>query len=535
MSLHRWSLPNRAFNREKSKESDPSQRGRFPTIHIGNPGTRRRANISSAFASLFEKDENRLNAKISDDVHLSPRELQPLSPRITNIPSPSRLKDVEYDTAVHRPDTPIYLTPKRKVGGQLSPNEHGVLKESHLNIPLNEGGLYVKSHDADTTGIPQSPISATRVRSTSSSYPSEGIRSPPEHCISPQLNTWSESFMSELSLHGPYSSKQTSNESTISTNHMSNLSDRVGQCLMEELAAAGGISDTDTRATSRNYNPKPPLSDIISTSTPQEKRYDLSQLSHDSGLSVETTQTASVLPPRDVMHMLCGQGSSTSAVNGSYPEFLPSLQMSSSDDDIPFQQSKAGSTERLRLSTETGAMSSHNMRGKSQDNTYNTMPASMSRKHSQRGIITIPASQSGHQPLAGLRFRNSNGSSTTLVQRIQKFKFRKWFKKVCLRTKVRFDNATKTESSSPKAIGRKKSKSHKSRRPKKLGGVSKAKVKSAKFSTKPPKATKTRKSAKKQEGKAHRLIRSLKKKNSIQLPLQNKPDASHRRVQSCPA
>ncbi|OTA96132.1 hypothetical protein M434DRAFT_9213 [Hypoxylon sp. CO27-5] len=535
MSLHRWSLPNRAFNREKSKESDPSQRGRFPTIHIGNPGTRRRANISSAFASLFEKDENRLNAGTPDDVHLSPQGLQPLSPRITNIPSPSRLKDVKYDPAVHRPDTPIYLTPKRKVGGQLSPKEQEVLKESHLTVPPNEDSPYAKSHGVDATRTIQSPISAIRVRSTSSSYPSEGIRSPPEHCISPQLNTWSDSFMSELSLHGPYSSKPTSNESTISTNDFSNLSDRVGQCLMEELAAAGGISDMDTRTISRDYNPKPPLSDIISTKSPREKRNNLSQLGPDSGLVVETAQTASVLPPRGVMHMLCSQDSSTSAVNGSYPEFQASLRMSSSDDDIPFQQSKAGSTERLRLSTETGTMSSHQVQGKNQGNTYNTMPASMSQKHSQRGIVAVPTSQSGHQSLAGLRFRNPNGSSTTLVQRIQKFKFRKWFKKVCLRTKVRFDNVTKQEVSSPKVVGRKKSKSHKSRRPKKLGGVSKAKVKSAKFSRKPPKATKAGKSARKQEGKAHRLIRSLKKKNSIQLPLQDKSDAGHRRVQSCPA
>ncbi|KAI1409639.1 hypothetical protein F5Y13DRAFT_203300 [Hypoxylon sp. FL1857] len=543
MSLHRWSLPNRAFNREKSKDSDSSLRGRFPTIHIGNPGTRRRANLSSAFASLFEKDENRLNARMPDDARLPMKEIQPLSARMTNIPSPSRLKDAKYDTGIHRPDTPIYLIPKHKVVEKLSPKEGEVPKECNLTIPLHEGDQYAKSLGVNTPEFPKSPTSASRIRSASSSYPSEGIRSPPENCLSPQLNTWSESFMSELSLHGPYPSKQTSNESTIETKDISNLSDRVGQCLMEELAAAGGISDTDTRTTSRDYTFKPPLSDIISVGSPQEQRYKQPGQSGDP--VVETTRKASDSAPcRDVMHgMLCGQGSSTSAVHGSYPELLSSIEMSSSDDDVPFRPSKTGSTDRLRLSTETGITPFSNIEGKNQGSLCNNMPASMSRKRPPRDIITLPISRSDNQPLSGLRFRDSNGSSTTLVQRIQKFKFRKWFKKVCLRTKVRFDNVVKQEMlspSSPKALGRKKSKSQKPRRPKKLGGSSKvkakAKSKSAKFHTKPPKvAKKTGKISKKREGKTHRFIRSLKKKNSVQLPSRNKSDASHRRVQSCPA
>ncbi|KAI0840955.1 hypothetical protein F5Y06DRAFT_262170 [Hypoxylon sp. FL0890] len=536
MSLHRWSLPNRAFNREKSKDSDSSQRGRFPTIHLSNPGTRRRGNLSSAFASFFEKDENRLDARTSDDTQFLTKDIQPLSARMTNVPSPSRFKDSRYDAGFHCPDTPIDLTPKRNVVDQLSLKGDKALKEHSLRIMLDETDAYAKSSGANLPATLKSPTSVARVRSTSSSYPSEGIRSPPEHCVSPPLNTWSESFISELSLHGPYQLKQTSNESTTSTNDTSNLSVRVGQCLMEELAAAGGISDTDTRTISRDYTPKSPPSDILPTMSSQEQRYKSFQVGHTGGLVVEATQEApDSCPSRGVMQTICCPGSSTSAVQGDYPELQLSIRMSSSDDEIPFRPSKTGSMDRLRPSTEIGGTPFTNIQEKSEGDAYNTIPASMSRKNSHRGIATVPISQSDHQPLAGWRFRNSNGSTTTLVQRIQKFKLRKWFKKVCLRTKVRFDNVISQEALSPKPLGRKKPKSQNSRRPKKLGGASKAKMKSAKFSMKPPKVVKTGKSSKKQEGKAFRFIRSLKKKNSIQLPLQNKSDASHRRVQSCPA
>ncbi|KAI1142340.1 hypothetical protein F5Y05DRAFT_222894 [Hypoxylon sp. FL0543] len=533
MSLHRWSLPSRAFNREKSKDGDSDQRGRFSTIHIGNPGARRRANLSSVFASLFEKDENRLQVRIPDDSQFSTTEIKPLSPRTTNIQSPPKPKDVKYDAVVHPSSTPIHCTLKRNVVDQLCPKEDEASKEHSLPTLPGEYDLGVKLSAANLPAILKSPTSVTRVRSTSSSYPSEGIRSPPEHCVSPPLDTWSESFMSELSLYGPYTPKQTSNESTVSTYDTSNLSGRAGHCLAEELAVAGGFSDTDTRTTSRDYTSKSPLSDIPTLSS-QEQHYELFRIDHGGGLVVESTQKASDSRScREAMQAYCCQSSSRSAVRGSYPDLQLSTRMSSSDDDTPFRPSKTDSMDRLHPSTETGRTHSTNIEEKSEDS---TVPTSVSQTHPDRGIVTIPLSQSDYQPLAGLRFRNSNGSATTLVQRIQKFKLRRWFKKVCLRTKVRFDSAINQEVSSPKALGRKKQKSQKSRRPKKLGRAPRAKVKPGRSFVKPPKATKkTRMNLKEQGGKAYRFIRSLKKKNSIQFPLQNKSDASHRRVQSCPA
>ncbi|KAI2464518.1 hypothetical protein F4781DRAFT_412628 [Annulohypoxylon bovei var. microspora] len=536
MSLHRWSLPSRAFNREKSNHSDSSQRGKFPTIHIGDPGARRRANLSIAFASLFDKDENRLNSILPSDGN-NIRELLPLSDRIENIPSPSKLKEEKHDSGVHHSDTPIYPAYRGRLAGLFSKQDKE-LKESHSAILLNECSPKIRSSRTYTLGTIKSPTPITSVRSASSSYPSEGIRSPPEHCVSPQLNIWSESFMSEISHYGTYPSLESSRRSTVSTNGISAPIDRGGQCLMEELAAVGGISDTETRTTSRDYTTKPPLSDTMTVGSPKEQQDNSSDTCHDSDSTIMRMQEVQGLPfsRGDGIHLLDGQVSSTSAVYGSFLELESSTHTGSSEEEFPFRPSNTGSADRLRQSTETHGTRPTKVHWKTHYNRSNTMPASISQKNPLRDHLAIATTHFESQQLPGIHFKGSNESSTNPVQQIHKFKFRKWIKRVCLRTKVRFDSAIRIEASSPKALSKKKSQSQKIQRAKRGNGAYKVKSKSKKLYWKHLKAMKRfAKKVREQEGRRHRFIRTLHKKHSIQLPIREKPNPGHRRVQSCPA
>ncbi|KAI1461346.1 hypothetical protein F4805DRAFT_413761 [Annulohypoxylon moriforme] len=536
MSLHRWSLPSRAFNREKSQDSNSSQRRKFPTIHIGNPGARRRANLSSAFASLFDKDENRQNPVFPDDGY-NTKELLPLSTRIENIPSPSKVKDGKNNLETHQPDIPNYPVPNDRVAG-LFAKQDGVFKQYQPIVQLNEPGLHVRSSGVNTLGAIKSPVTFTSVRSASSSYPSEGLRSPPEHSVSPPLNTWSESFMSEMTRYGTYPSQKSSSESTISTNDISIPSDRVGQSLMEELAAAGGISDLETRTTSRDYTNKPPLSDITTIGSLKEQCDNSSETCHDSESTTIPAQKAQDLPLTrgSGIHLLDGQFSSTSAVCGSFLELESSFRLSSSEEELPFRPSNTGSLDPLRQSTEICETRPTRIQwGK-----CNTMPASISQKPPLRDRLAITAAHFENQNLPGLHFRGSSDSSNNIVHRIHKFKFRKWIKKVCLRTKVRFDSVIKIEASSPKVLSRRKLKSRKLQRVRRGKGANKATSKPKKVHWKHPKvAKKIREESKDQNSRGHRFIHLLRKKNSIQLPVQlpteEKSSVGHRRVQSCPA
>ncbi|KAI2624214.1 hypothetical protein GGR54DRAFT_638094 [Hypoxylon sp. NC1633] len=523
MSLYRWSLPSRSLTREKSKDRNSSQGSRFPTIHIGNPNSRRRANISSAFASLFERDENSLNTTTTDGAHFAGKELQPLSTRTENF----KPRNENHDAPTHRPDTPTYTNGE---SDKFLPKQDKVPKKVRLASLLKERAQSVNSAAVDGSGAIKSPESLVRIRSASSSYPSEGIRSPPDHCRSPQVNTWSKSFMSEMSRYGTYPSPETSTDSSISTNDLSIdsiIDGKVGQCLMVELDAAGGISDTDTRTTSGDCTSKSPVSEVTSLTSSQQQQDQPLEDELTTGTEVQNIQGLSRLR-ENAIPILDGQGSSTSVIQRNCPGYQPSIRISSSADEMPFQQSDACSTDRLRPSTESRATHSNKIRWQNQGHAYNTMPAFFSPKSALRrpSTATTVRCHSDDAHLPELQFKHADISSTTLVQRIQKFKFRKWIRKVCLRTKVRFDNAIKIEAS-PRSLG-KKSKSQKPRRPKKRG-----KAKGAK-----PKATKTpyvsSKAAKGHGGKTHRFIRALRPKNSIQLPVQEKPGGGHRRVQSCP-
>ncbi|XXG98525.1 54S ribosomal protein L3 mitochondrial [Hypoxylon texense] len=537
MSLHRWSLARRALSREKSKDTDSSQHGSVSTVHISNPGTRRRSHLSSAFASLFDDDKNRQDASSANgSLSRNDSRSRPLSVRVNNLAIPANMQFVKFKDGPPCLDSPI-STPKRGRSVQSSREQGKASNEASMTTPP-KGADSCPSSKEDEVRYKKSPPSLSRVRSASSSYPSEGLRSSPEPSRSPQLNTWTEGFESELSRYGTYQAQEMSSNSTVSTTNVPARTGRVGQCLMEELAAAGGISDTDTGITSKDCNSKPALSNITSVESFEENDKSAEAVRGPT-LVTETRQEVkgSPLSQEDTLHMLGGQRSSTSAIRGSIPD-LHSFAANGSSEDYFTYGFTNGSSECLRPSTETGAEHFAKMHLPPRDNPYNTMPASISVERCPQGLVTFITPHPDNAQVDGTNFAESSEASVTAVQRVHSFKLRKWIKKVAIRTKVRFDSAIKLEASS-NARGEKKSKFRRSLRPKKRGGAKKAKPKSKSARTYWP-STKASKKAKKSlgkedEGKGNRFLRALKARRSMQLPEQDKQqDEGHRRAQSCP-
>ncbi|KAI1806184.1 hypothetical protein F4811DRAFT_569342 [Daldinia bambusicola] len=511
MSLHRWSLPSRAFPREKSRDADPGHHTRFPTIHIGDSISRRRANISSAFANLFEKDENQLSAGETSGTRLTSSSWRPFS-RIENLTSSTRLKLTKRKYGSGSLDK-INLQMSRPVSrtcgtvSQISSEQAASLREAleqrDAGKPL-EDHTRIKSSERKNLDDDGSPSPLTRARSASSSYPSEGIRSPPDRGHSPPLNTWTKDFIAEITHCGTYPSGKSQRITSSSTNDTSELSNRAGKCLMEELAAAGGASDTDTRTASRDHTPKLPFSDDASTICPQERPAKAAKSMYYDNLFYTAEQESQRASQRNVLSVLDGQASSTSAIRGSYPELEPS-HSSSSDDEFPFRPSHASSAGLLRGSTETGKKR-RRIHWKRQGGPYHTIPASVARDSSWRGRITSVSPPLRNPQQSGFHFKEPGRSSATLVKRIHKFKFRKWIKK-----------------------------SYRSRKSKRHNGARKASAHPTGSQWKTFEDAKmTKKSGKEKEGIAQRFMNSLKPKHSIHFPVQEKARTKQRRVQSCP-
>lgn len=548
------------FNREKSKETDASQ---FSTVHISNPVTRRRTDISSLFAN-HETGSQQDALTISDtrSTGLS----QPFSVHIKNIPIPSKLKFVNSSpkgchysdkplNPVSRPprlpslllDSDCDETPNRTTNGIPPITSSGAPSGPSSGPGTSTPSMEVNLSTASLGEGPRynkSPPSSTRGHSSSSSYPSEGLRSSPDHCLSPQQNTWTKDFESELSRYSVYPTQGSLSGSPASMNNGSAPHIKGGQCLMEESAAVRGNSATDAGAIGNGFTSQLALSDIPSL----EDWQGIDQQQDESRYStlVETIYKEPQRPPLSqdgTPCMLDGHGSSTSAVRGSFPELRSLVQNESSNDYFSHQPvSNTGSMDRLRPSTETGAARSTRAHQSSQDNHFNTMPASVSVERYPRESMNYPTPPPDDSQIDGTQPPNTSEPSNTVIRQPHSFKLRKWIKKICIRTKVRFDNAIKLEPSSA-VRGRKKSKFRKSLRSKKRSGAKKVKSKSKSKPAKPlelpPDATWTgeEETSNKDEGKARRFLRSLTTRKSMQLPMEDENGESnvgHRRVQSLP-
>jgi hypothetical protein len=484
---YRLSLPTRALSFDKIPKDELSSRPpKFSTVNLGKGLARRRANISSAFSNLWEKSENRNNSASSS--HLSATTPGWSTSRIENIGASRDLKHRHVyglqqtiieptdsvtsngplrvpfiDHGFLRVGTPfsagfqefsphaspefespnivsVFDDSKRIDGSRrqldLPPdvslhrelvNACGVLDVQNIRLDLapssssspelkTVGGAVhttasppVIKPQEDTSEEGISDLDLNHTRSASSFYPSEGIRS--DECTSPVLN-FNRGRNFSLSSVSQYlrNSRKAWLRSTCRTDD--STGDRnIDFTLQEELAAAGRISDTgsvtmdDVNAHVSNECLRvPPVS---------------SEGDNRSSQSVKTITGARSIVDRQAR------------------QCLDSSLSSSAENHNGHRVSDVDSTTALRSSTDSEDSGTTTLRGPGQcapPPTRNQSPVSY-----QYPIFSPSTDESTPSDFEPLELQKKLEATTvTLVERVRKLKLKKWVKRVCRTTKVRF-------------------------------------------------------------------------------------------------
>ncbi|KAI2628290.1 hypothetical protein GGS21DRAFT_527241 [Xylaria nigripes] len=547
--LHRWSLPSRGFVANKSRDEEPAQ-SNFSTIHIGPPGPRRRANISSAFSTLFEKSENRRSIRDLQDCHQGD-ELPLLRQRRENIPpdvppkyshahrgeetgsleidiftslgqgrkfESDSLKDVEKETSPrlwsaqvkHR----VGKLPKIRSSNQCSSSTNKTDKQGDESLVFQT----------------KSTSELVRVRSTSSSYPSEGIRSPHDGNGSPEPTTnTNNNYLAKYWGHGKYPSRSSCR---LSSMPVSDGSAGIAREIRHTRATRAS-SDTIASYTPAGQNATSLISPFLDP--PEERNAVRSSGTIRAGNQTHNASSYSEV----VVPILENENAMTSQLDVRFMLYNKPSARSTSDDDGGRQPrvSDVGSEDRLCRRTETNETALTAIRH-----------TTLSDRDDDDGWSTIH--ESGARPLSRhtswlqlFTMNNSNGSSVTLTQRFQKFKLRKWVRKVCFRTKAGFEvvgRPVKLVGAQvvPRRMWRNKKRKGKKRvmAKKRLGGKMKTLdwdvEKTLDVSKRPRRQHKTL---------TDRLLGSLVKRKSLQFRFYKsekkraRAEVAHKRVQSCPA
>ncbi len=252
--LHRWSLPSRGFTRDKSEDEAPTDQSKSLTFHIGQLGPRRRANLSSVFSTLFEKPENRRSIRDADDRSEVADDLPLLASRRENVRPDTEFR-YSYDHEGQDLTTPVEAIPLRQ-GGMFEPISKNTTTSSTEPPPyltpdvfgqvarqMGQSKRLVLSASQvqkfmrwrAEMSIPPKSLQRTidnckRNCSTSSSYPSEGMRSPVSGYCSPEpAITHTITSFAEYRRFGRYPSQSSWHLSSMDINEASASDDAGGK------------------------------------------------------------------------------------------------------------------------------------------------------------------------------------------------------------------------------------------------------------------------------------------------------------------
>ncbi|KAI8945793.1 hypothetical protein F4801DRAFT_108440 [Xylaria longipes] len=453
--LHRWSLPSRGFIRDKSQDGKPSDRTKFLTIHIGQPGPRRRANLSSAFSTLFEKPENRRTIGDSEDPSQAVADLPLSVHRCENVPpdanskyshahkyqdttpieKPSLQQSSRFESAQKRVRVDRAGPPSYHVPGTLSQVKHQVnetpqsrsfrLSSTRTNETDNRAESHLQASTKPTSGC-------ERIRSASSSYPSEGIRSPVTGIHSPELaTTRSTNYFTEYRRYGQYPSQSTWQLSSMAPSEAS-----AGATVEERIQAALGIDGAASNSEVDGQSSSPKASPFIDPPRDymEPTQQDTTRSRYASAVTrrVEQQQEPSSTSEITVPVLETGDSFSSQLEVGFMSYKRPSARSTPGNgNDYQLEARIARSTDRLRHSVDTDRSILTAVRHASVsdgDGAWSTIRdvggKRLSRPASWMQLFT---STTAHVP------------SNTLTQRMQTLRLRKWVKRVCFKTKARFE------------------------------------------------------------------------------------------------
>ncbi|RYP76410.1 hypothetical protein DL771_001849 [Monosporascus sp. 5C6A] len=455
MSHHRWSLPGRAFTRERSADNNLDQYPEFPNTYIGQPKPRRRLNLSSVFSTISEKEENREHVTIHGETPPTTFGKGPLSSRTENTiyVSTSRTSPVTESQVNSLPDisnnqVDVVHSPQEDTGlGRINspfipvPGVIGSLP--YWQDDVRRGRRHEDLLDKETnlreeieTGIqPVKPDTIiARVCSTSSSYPSEGIRSPSPGPDSPQPTASTEAFIADLVQYGSLHLSAELPQSEPSSYNRASPDLEVGLSLAEELAPADGNSDSaGSRLASSEYGTdNAPLGETPGQPSKEPVQPE-DRFAHcpngQFGKSRKGLET--FLEHASVQHVPSGPDT-ISPPPGSTVD-SPAVEGSrlSADSSEALQSNSPLARDSIH-STDTAEATTSAVAHRRSQSTANTMDAS----HSFHSLHRVPnfnqASMMGKRLLVKTPTRNPDAPSPTRKQRIYKFKLklRKGIKKV---------------------------------------------------------------------------------------------------------
>ncbi|KAF2967543.1 hypothetical protein GQX73_g6051 [Xylaria multiplex] len=447
--LHRWSLPSRGFTRDNSQDEECSDQTKFPTIHIGQLGPRRRTELSSVFYTLFEKPENRRGVRKVDRSEAD-EGLPLLASRRENVPSDI---DIDFKDSHIRERQDIISTSKTP-----SPQNSTVeLASGNVEVGNTGSGLgltldisaqitqqidetpkirsfSLSSTETQEAGNPDEPTHnrERRMLSASSCYPSEGMRSPDSGYHSPESATaHTADHFAEYQCFGRYPSQSSWHPPSIYTSEVSS-SNTIGGKAQAILASSDISHDRAVAGQDDNLGaspfadpPKYPTESTCSHSTqPQPRPTILHAIDSQHKPSSTSEVTVPVLADEDAM---------SSQLDVRFMSYKRPTAQSASDSSDGYKPGgrRAVSTDRPCVSADTDRtiiLAAKRPSGSDEEDAWSTIREAGERPLARR------ASWMRFFTLAG-----PNDSSTSLAQRLQKLKLKKWAKRMCSETKAWFE------------------------------------------------------------------------------------------------
>ena len=261
MTLSRWSLPSRVFARDKQAQTGVNSQERSSTVHVGQPGLRQRGNLSNVFSTPFKKVENDRDGANEE-----------LDPTVARQPSPSYAVNTVHASSLgtthvlEPPLTRAYGTsflvddPTHSRTGRIprrvtppftpTPGAIGNLPYQHDQIPrwarsgnylIGEGTSGSRTFAGSRESM-KARMALEEVRSRSSSYPSEGMRSPTSSLQTPPPTSATDELIAEYVQCGSLPTRALQQTPNTSIDHWKSVPSVSGQDSAIKLTHKGNTS-----------------------------------------------------------------------------------------------------------------------------------------------------------------------------------------------------------------------------------------------------------------------------------------------------
>ncbi|KAI1359458.1 hypothetical protein F5Y08DRAFT_79144 [Xylaria arbuscula] len=477
--LQRWSLPSRGFVRDKSHdEEEPTEQAKYPTMHLGQLGPRRRGNLSSVFSTLFEKPESRHNVRRETNEIQVADDLPLLASRRENI-RPDADSGHSRECEHENPVTTIGTAPLLQGGMFTSPSRNSTVDVCSGSSPSMAADVVAQStpqasekwrprcfslssttthetvegdeFDDELPFITSAEKAKIRERclSASSSYPSEGMRSPMSgHCSPEPATSQTMKYFSEYRRFGQYPSKSSWHLANTNTDELPASGDHERNTT---TTSASSATETITPAVctmaSQAYDYRPPAFPNSREARMDPTCADRMQSDGRSsplpglGAHQKPSSTSEVTVP-----ILENEDAISSRIEVSFMSYRrPQAKSTSSSSSENQERNTArglhpseGIERTMLTAVRQRSLTDHSDNNDDDDDgAWSTIhERRLSRPSSWLQLFSLITTTPTPTPTSN---ETPSKKPLTLPQRLQKFKIRKWAKRACFKTRARFE------------------------------------------------------------------------------------------------